>query len=111
MAESAAAVILLATEPAPQGIVIVSRVHALADGEFTAEVRVERRAGAGQISMAQSRSLRLAAGETGDIARSQLSFGSGDLLDVNATVMAAGQVISRSRLTIAADTSQTGDPI
>lgn len=79
---------------------ISARASAVTPATITAELSIERHGPSGNVSTRQSRQLDLKAGDSGDIARTSVSFDAGDTLEVQVTLRGEGRIIGRTSLEI-----------
>jgi hypothetical protein len=82
------------------GLLIGGEVVALAAGHYEATLSISKSGKAGSAKTSQASTLDLAAGQTGMVAQTGLSFAPGDTLDVSLDVTAGGVVVSNSRLRV-----------
>lgn len=80
--------------PTANGIEIVGSAVGIAPSKVTGTIMIERQGRSGTVKTSQSRELDLAAGETAYIARTGVSFGTGDALNVVVTLERNGRVIA-----------------
>jgi hypothetical protein len=66
----------------------------------TGEVSIEKSGPSGNVSLRQQRTLTLAAGESGAIGRTGLSFAKGDLLEVSIVLRVGEMVVAQASSTV-----------
>jgi hypothetical protein len=80
------------------GIEIVGRAFAVTDVHLKGEMTISRNGGAGSVSTRQGGDLILGAGQSGDFARTNVSFQAGDAIEVTVVLSQDGKVISQATL-------------
>lgn len=91
--EPANSVPTITITPTSNGIEVVGSAVGLSRGKATGTLTIERHGRSGTARTRQSRELDLGPGETAYIARTGVSFGAGDTLDVTVTLEQDGQII------------------
>lgn len=94
--EMSTALAIISIEPRDGGIEIAASALALTAAELKGEVVISRKGSSGTVSTRQSRNLDLAAGETDYIARTGVSFGQGDELEVRVTLKDGDVLVAES---------------
>ena len=81
------------------GIEIAGRVLALTSVQVKGEMTISRKGSAVSVSTRQGSDLTLAAGQSADVARVNVSFQPGDAIDVTVVLSQDGKIISQTTLT------------
>ena len=84
--------------PTDDGLVVGGTVIALAAGRYEAVLSINKSGKSGSARTSQASKLDLAAGQTGIVAQTGLSFAPGDTLEVSLDVTSGGVVVSNSTL-------------
>lgn len=95
-ASAADALPLISLNPGDGGIEIVASVVAVEAGTVTGDLTIDRRGSSGTVTTRQSRELVLDRGETGQIARTGISFGAEDFLEIRLALSKDGKVIAET---------------
>jgi hypothetical protein len=95
-ASAADALPLISLNPGDGGIEIVASVVAVEAGTVTGDLTIDRRGSSGTVTTRQSRELALDRGETGQIARTGISFGADDFLEIRLALSKGGKVIAET---------------
>lgn len=90
----------ITVEPDGSGLTISATATALAPVKVSAQLSIERQGRSGNVTTRQSRALDLTKGESGDIARTRVSFGGGDSLEVRVEIRDGDGVIARTGLAL-----------
>lgn len=83
----------------PGGIEVAGKALAVSDIQLTGEMTISRKGAGGSVSTRQGSELTMAAGESAEIARVNVSYQAGDQIEVRVVLSQDGAVVAESTLT------------
>jgi hypothetical protein len=99
-AEDGVVVARIDISPKDGSLDIDASAVAVSGSTVTGEVSIEKSGPSGNVSLRQQRTLTLAAGESGAIGRTGLSFAKGDLLEVSIVLRVGEMVVAQASSTV-----------
>jgi hypothetical protein len=94
----AVAVPSIAIIPTEAGVQITASAVGLGVAEIEGSVEIDRTGGSGTMTTRQSRTLKLFAGHTQDIARTALSLAKGDRISVKVVLRQDGRIVGQAEV-------------
>lgn len=94
--ESPAALAEIGVDAAESTLVVTGRVVGMSKGTVDARMTIERIGASGRVSTAQSGTFNLSPGDKAEVARTSLSYGLEDRIEVSLAVTRGGEVISEA---------------
>jgi len=94
----AIAVPSIAIVPTDSGVQITASAVGFGVAEIEGSVEIDRTGGSGTVTTRQNRTLKLAAGQSQDIAQTALSLAKGDRISIRVVLRQEGKVVGKAEV-------------